>query len=37
MDSLMSGLTILLVFLMFFIVILLFIYWNMSRKEKRKL
>lgn len=36
MDSLMSGLTVLLVFLLFFIMILVFIYWNMNRKAKQQ-
>lgn len=34
MDGLMGGLTIILVFLIFFIMILAFIYWNMSRKAR---
>lgn len=34
MDGLMSGLTVILVFLIFFIIILAFIYWNISRKAK---
>ena len=34
MDGLIGGLTIILVFLIFFIMILAFIYWNMSRKAK---
>ena len=36
MDSLMSGLTIVLIFLVLMIIILAFVYWNMSRKAKRK-
>lgn len=36
MDSLMSGLTVVLVFLVLMIIILAFVYWNMSRKAKRK-
>lgn len=36
MDSLMSGLTVVLVFLIFMIMILAFVYWNMSKKSKRK-
>lgn len=36
MDSLMSGLTVVLVFLIFMIMILAFVYWNMSRKSKRE-
>lgn len=34
MDALMDGLTIILVFLIFFIMILVFIYWYMGRKAK---
>lgn len=34
MDGLMGGLTVVLIFLIFFIMILVFIYWNMSRKAK---
>lgn len=37
MDSLMSGLTILLIFLIFFIVFLVIIYWSMNRKAKQRL
>lgn len=36
MDSLMSGLTVVLVFLVLMIIILAFVYWNMNRKAKRK-
>lgn len=36
MDSLMSGLTVVLIFLVLMIIILAFVYWNMSRKAKRK-
>ena len=36
MDSLMSGLTVVLVFLVLIIIILAFVYWNMNRKAKRK-
>ena len=36
MEGLMSGLTIVLIFLIFFIIILLFIYWVMSRNAKMK-
>lgn len=34
MDGLMGGLTVVLIFLIFFIMILVFVYWNMSRKAK---
>lgn len=36
MDSLMSGLTVVLIFLILMIIILAFVYWNMNRKAKRK-
>lgn len=36
MDGLMSGLTIILVMLIFFIIVLAFIYWTMNMKAKRK-
>ena len=36
MEGLMSGLTVILIFLIFFIIILLFIYWVMSRNAKMK-
>lgn len=36
MDSLMSGLTVVLIFLVLMIIILAFVYWNMNRKAKRK-
>lgn len=36
MDNLMSGLTVILVMLVFFIIILGFIYWYMSRKSKKQ-
>lgn len=36
MDNLMSGLTVILVMLVFFIIILGFIYWYMGRKSKKQ-
>lgn len=36
MEGLMSGLTVVLVFLIFMIVVLAFIYWNMNRKAKKE-
>ena len=36
MEGLMGGLTIVLVFLVFFILVLVFIYWKMSKKEKEE-
>lgn len=36
MEGLMGGLTVVLVFLIFMIVVLAFIYWNMNRKAKKK-
>lgn len=36
MDGLMTGLTIILVFLIFIIMILAFVYWNMNRKAKEQ-
>ena len=37
MDDLMSGLTIVLIFLIFMIIALAFVYWNMNRKEKKEI
>lgn len=36
MEGLMGGLTVVLVFLIFMIVVLAFIYWNMNRKAKKE-
>lgn len=36
MEGLMGGLTVILVFLIFMIVVLAFIYWNMNRKAKKE-